>query len=212
LDVTNYATFQSSDPAVATLAANANGLVWNRIRPSALGAAAISATLGNRTVVAPVSVISATAISAITLQPLFNSDGVNPADPSILACPRTFRGDIGTSSELLATFHFSDNDNLACPVTMPIGSLSRAALQDDYLTLQSVLSNLTSDRAQSVAVVPPDWSPPHPSGFDLMLQDSSPGLVAITATSTCVAAGAVPPHAFPPLSLLPHAFSRSMSQ
>lgn len=207
MDVTSSATFETSSPAVATLTTNANNVVSNRIRPSALGATTISATLGSRTVTASVNVVSSTAISSITLQSRFDDDGVSPSDPSISECSRTFRGDIGISSELVATFNFADNDALVCPVTIPIGSLSRSTIQDDYMTLGSVLNNLVSDRTQSVAVVAPDWAPPHPSGFDLLLQTSAPDAVTLTATSTCVAAGEPPllAHAFltRPLQCLP---------
>ena len=111
------------------------------------------------------------------------------SDPSVSACSRTFRGDIGTTSELIATFHFAENDALACPVSMPVGSLSRPTIQDDYITLQSVLSGIASDSTEIVAVVAPDWAPPHPSGFDLLLQRSAAEAVTLTATSSCVAAG-----------------------
>lgn len=204
MDVTSAATLASSTPAVASFAANANVADSNRIQPASFGSTTISATLGSRTVSASVTVAGSTAISSIALQPLFNDDGVAASDPSISACSRTFRGDIGTSSELMATFHFADNDALTCPVSIPIGSLSRPTIQDDYITLQSVLTGLTSDRSQSVAVVAPDWAPPHPSGYDLLLQRSAPDTVQLTATSSCVAAGAHP------LCISTNAFTRDL--
>lgn len=161
----------------------------NRIRPSAIGSTTISATFGTHTVNAAVGVVSSTAISSITLQPLFNADGVDSSDPSVSECSRTFRGDIGATSELVATFHFAQNDALLCPVTVPVGSLSRSTIADDYITLGSVLNGLSSDRTQSVAIVLPDWAPPHPSGFDIQLQRSAPDTVTLTAVSSCVAAG-----------------------
>lgn len=189
IDVTSSASFASSDASVAALATNANGAVSNRIRPSSFGSATISATLGSQTVNASVAIVGSTSISSIALATLFDSDGVDASDPSVVQCSSTFRGDIGATSELVATFYFADNDVLACPVTVPVGSLSRTAIQDDYITLQSALSGIASDRSQSVTVVAPDWLPPHPSGFDLLLQDSAPDVVTLTATSTCVAAG-----------------------
>lgn len=188
-DVTSSATIATSTPAVASMAINANGALVNRIRPSATGSTAVSATLGSWSVNTTFNIVASTGISAIDLQPQFDDAGIDPNDPTVSECSLTFRGDIGTTSELVATFHFTENDVLTCPVTIPVGSLSRGAIQDDYITLGSVLNGMFSSRSASVAIVAPDWSPPHPSGFDLLLQDSASSTVTLTATSTCVAAG-----------------------
>lgn len=162
----------------------------NRIRPRGLGAATVTATLGSKSVTADITVAGTTAISAVVMEPSFDSSGVSTGDPSEPVCFRTFRGDIGDLTELTGVFSFSDTDALNCPVRMPLGTLSRSAILDDVLTLESALAAMSSAQPSAVAVAAPDWSAPAPTGYNLRLQDSAAGAVGITARSTCVATGA----------------------
>lgn len=188
-DVSASATLTSSNPAAVDLAASLTApSISNRLRPRGIGAATVTATLGAKTTTAAVTVSGVTAISNIALAPTYTSSGVDSGDPSEPACSRTLRGDIGAISELIGTFSFTDTDALSCPVTMPLGTLSRTAAVDDILTLQTALADLSSNNP-AIAVDAAVWTNPAPTGFNLRLVDSAADVVTITARSTCVAAG-----------------------
>lgn len=191
VDVSASATITSSNAASVDLAASLVApSISNRIRPRGIGAATVTATLGAETTSAAVTVAGVTAISSIALAPTYVSSGVDAGDPSEPACSRTFRGDIGAVSELIGTFDFTDTDTISCPVTMPLGTLSRTAALDDVLTLQSALAALSSSNPAAITVDAAVWTNPARNGFDLRLVDSAADAVTLTARSTCVAAGA----------------------
>eukprot|EP00892_Ulva_mutabilis_P000131 jgi/Ulvmu1/10118/UM006_0069.1 len=191
IDVSGSVAITSSTPAIVNLAQGiASTAISNRIRPQALGAATITATLGTKTVSADITVAGTTAIGSLSLEPAFDSSGVDAGDPSEAACSRTFRGDIGNLSELIGVFDFTETDALSCPVRMPLGTLSRSSTLDDVLTLQTAMAAISSAAPASMAVTPAVWTDPAPTGYDLQLQDSAAVAVSITARSTCVAAGA----------------------
>ena len=174
------------------LVANAkNTSLINHVAPQAFGSANIVSTIGAGAITlssdpVPITVAGTTSIASIEiLRGAFDDLNVSATDPSFALCNNTFRGFVGDEAELRGRFTYTDDDGLACPFELPLGTLTPppppplAPLHD--VTVLVPNGGLASSDTSSIQI----------GGRNLQLQQSSAGEVLITATvaAACSASG-----------------------